>query len=178
MLFGAFGDRMFSNVHKYGRRMLFHMDKLRWDSMRMRTVGFECHLMPSGKYGVVGFVFGDLGTLGIFADRRSRFDTQDMQTNTGSAPSFAVYNPSAWSAFRQAFTGYVKHIAALEKDSPNNAEQISPSATYTFENMTYAPSGLPLLPEAVKNEFGTETKKMQQAILRVYLSKHYSGCSY
>ncbi len=31
------------------------------------------------------------------------FDTQDMQTNTGSAPTFALYNPKAWTAFSEAF---------------------------------------------------------------------------
>ncbi len=97
-----------------------------------------------------------------------------MQTNTGSAPTFALYNPKAWKAFSEAFTGYVKHISSLEKDTPNAAEPTLPNNTYSAENMTYAPSGLPLLSTAVKNEFGTETKKMQQTILRVYLSKHYS----
>lgn len=102
------------------------------------------------------------------------FDTQDMQTNTGSTPTFALYNPKAWKAFSEAFTGYVKHISSLEKDPPNPAEATISNNNYSFENMTYAPSGLPLLPEAVKNDFGTETTKMKQGILRVYLSKHYS----
>ena len=151
--------------------MLFHMDKLRWDSMR--SVGFECHLMPTGKYGISEYVFGALGG---FADMVYSFDTQEMQPNAPSIPTFAVYNPAAWNAFRQAFTTYVKHIVVLEKGPPNSAED-KVLDTYTMENMTFSTSGLPLLPQPVKNEFGTETKKIQQGIIRTYLTKQYSDCS-
>lgn len=100
-----------------------------------------------------------------------------MQTNTPAVPSFESFNPIAWADFRKAFTLYVKHIGALEKGDAPNAAEGEVGATFTMEDMTYASSGLPLLPAAVKNEFGTETKKIQQAIIRVYLSKHYSNVS-
>ncbi len=60
-----------------------------------------------------------------------------MQTNTGAAPTFELYNPGAWKAFRKAFTDYVKHIAALEKEAPNDAEHKATIDKYTLENMTY-----------------------------------------
>ena len=98
----------------------------------MHTVGLEFHLMPTGKYGILEYVFGTLGGVAYFFHS---FDTQEMQPNAPSVPTFAVYNPSAFSAFRQAFTVYVKHIAVLEKGPPNTAEE-KVGETFTMENMT------------------------------------------
>ena len=38
-----------SNVTKRGKNILQSMDSLRWKSMGMRTVAFECHYKSNGK---------------------------------------------------------------------------------------------------------------------------------
>ncbi len=138
--------------------MLFHMDKLRWNSMRMRSVGFECHLMSTGKYGISC----KYSALSVSSLTFHSFDTQDVQPNTPSVPTFAVFNPGAFSAFREAFTAYVRHIAMLEKGPPNNAEA-KVSESYTMENMTYATSGMPLLPASVKMNLGRKRRRFNKA---------------
>lgn len=63
----------------------------------------------------------------------------------------------------------------LEKGGLPNTAEAPAGSNFAMKDLTYTKSGLPLIPDAVRNEFGTETKRIQQAILRVYLSKHYSN---
>ncbi len=65
---GLGGDRTTRNADKYGRRMLFHMDKLRWGQHENENGGIECHLMASGKYGISRYAFGPLGMSGALPD--------------------------------------------------------------------------------------------------------------
>lgn len=102
-----------------------------------------------------------------------RFDTQNMQPNAPSAPTFSSFNPKAWAEFNRAFKEYARHIASLEKIRPNEPAESGASTSFTLQDIQLSPSGLPLLPEAVRNNRGKETQKIQQGIIRAYLTKHY-----
>ena len=97
-----------------------------------------------------------------------------MQYNTPAVPTFESFNPKAWADFRQAFTEYVKHVGSLEKVTTSETITTEGTTTFTMDKLKTTPNGMPLLPEAVRNGHGKETKKIQEAIIRAYITKNYS----
>ncbi|KAF8956035.1 hypothetical protein BDZ97DRAFT_1925910 [Flammula alnicola] len=148
-----------ATVARRGNKIIREMDKLRWNSMRMRTVAFECHYKADGK---IAF---------------SSYDTQSMQTNVPTnVPTFLQFNPTAHREFKKAYVKYIKHISSLESGTQQpTVTAAGPTGTiFKLADLQFNPSGLPRVPDVMKNTQGIESSLMQQSMIRVYWTKHYA----
>ncbi len=76
-----------------------------------------------------------------------------------AVPTFSSFNPKAWTDFRRAFTEYVKHVGTLEKVVVTEPDENIGPITYTVDKLTTSSTGMPLLPEAVRNKHGKGNEK-------------------
>jgi hypothetical protein len=89
----------------------------------------------------------------------------------GSVPTFQQHNPMAYKVMTSAFLTYIKLVSLIENGTlPPMKER-----NFLASDLTYSSSGLPQVPMAIKNNNGIERNHTQQQIIRIYLTRHYSG---
>jgi len=99
----------------------------------------------------------------------SSLDTQD-NCGDGSIPTFWQHNPAAYKAMKTAFLNYIKIVSTIE----NGTETVKGTTNFSMADLTYTSTGLPWVPDPIRNVNEVETNLTQQQIIRSYLTKHYS----
>ncbi|KAF8962367.1 hypothetical protein BDZ97DRAFT_1920636 [Flammula alnicola] len=160
---------------RHGKKLIYKMDQLKWKSMRMRTFSFECHYNTEGKmsYSVLKLVVS-FDTQSLVAN--STLSTPADSNSTGycrvrQVPMFSQYDPMAYQAMKKAYLKYIKHIASIEKGTSPAANTVT---NFTMADLKCEPSGLPRLPDPIRNSNSIETNITRQQIIRAYVAKHYS----
>ncbi|KAF8955816.1 hypothetical protein BDZ97DRAFT_1926279 [Flammula alnicola] len=153
---------------RHGKKLIHKMDQLKWKSMRMRTFSFECHYNTEGKMSYSVFDTQSLvadGTLSTPADSNST-----GYRGVRQVPTFSQYDPTAYQAIKKAYLKYIKHIASIEKGTAPAANTMT---NFTMADLKCEPSGLPRLPDPIRNSNSIETNIIRQQIIRAYVAKHY-----
>ncbi|KAF8961700.1 hypothetical protein BDZ97DRAFT_1921028 [Flammula alnicola] len=154
---------------RHGKKLIHKMDQLKWKSMRMRTFSFECHYNTEGKMSYSVFDTQSLvadGTLSTPADSNST-----GYRGVRQVPTFSQYDPTAYQAMKKAYLKYIKHIASIEKGT---APAVNTVTNFTMADLKCEPSGLPRLPDPIRNSNSIETNITRQQIIRAYVAKHYN----
>ena len=94
-----------------------------------------------------------------------------IPNNPRNIPTFAQFDPGAVKLAMASFLKYVKHVVALLNGSDTADKTIT---TFSAADLKFEPSGLPQVPDPIRNVNRIETNTTQQQIIRTYLTKQYS----
>jgi len=94
----------------------------------------------------------------------------ETSRKVGSVPTFAQYNPKGFKSMTNDFVAYIKHISSIEKGTVPAAKEI----TFRLKDVQLDESGVPRVPDPIRNVNNIETNLTQQQIIHAYFTKHYS----
>lgn len=69
------------------------------------------------------------------------------------------------------FVAYIKHISSIEKGTVPAAKAVM----FRLKDVQLDESGVPRVPDPIRNVNNLETNLTQQQIIRAYFTKHYSA---